>query len=797
MSTIKEFFICLFKKSRTGYKIDISKQTGFILDENMPKDSNNRLIGLFMRFVTVMLITAGTIEGFMSVFNIPYNAAAVLSVLAAVNLFLMLIQLNDFARLGGYLLCIWGVADFYSKNIPLLRSGINAVTNLCYELIRIKYKLPSVDGFDEIITDRSLTIPTLVITGGILFMILIWEICGRHINLALTAAVPFIVISTGLFFDGKPDMLSVVFLCTGWLAAAGIKLCGKSVFCFPQKKQYKIYIHKKQHYYHRQLNGRAAMQFIAFLMIISTILINVSSNVITKDTFDRIMPESQLKEFSDFMVKDAMILAFSKYKNYTVQGAISSGQLGQYSSVHPDHLPDLEITYVPSKLSREYLRAFIGTDYSSNGWTSPESIVNRDIANMTARAAADEGLPPHKMVIKSLDLISDKALLPYYTDLDSNSNIIYKNDTCIDMDITHDTTYELKYYDIPKEPVNDLQYRDYAHFLYTAVPDENQGLLADLCKKQGFSADDPDLVQKLASFFQDNYKYTLDPGLIPWKTDFVNYFLFEHKEGLCAHFATAGTLIYRTLGIPARYVEGYVIDYPLERSDQTVLEHEDIKNWYTGTDALSPHPVTITLSDFKAHAWVEVYRDGYGWVPVELTPIDFSKDYEKKESDYAVADTLAKLMFANSENDDTQKYTVITGEQAAEFTGYVLFAAALIFIAVIFAVLLKTMLRHALRLYRFSKRDAAAVTALYSYTADILSSLDKLENTSFKAADKALSAYMRSPEAVTDIVQQILYSPEPPDKTECENAFISLHTALEKIFANCSLSQKIKIIFKI
>lgn len=75
--------------------------------------------------------------------------------------------------------------------------------------------------------------------------------------------------------------------------------------------------------------------------------------------------------------------------------------------------------------------------------------------------------------------------------------------------------------------------------------------------------------------------------------DFMEFFLAE-KRGYCIHFATAGALLLRMQGIPARYVTGYTVG--LNSSGEG------------------------TALDSDAHAWVEVYITGYGWYPVEMTP---------------------------------------------------------------------------------------------------------------------------------------------------------------------------------
>ena len=70
---------------------------------------------------------------------------------------------------------------------------------------------------------------------------------------------------------------------------------------------------------------------------------------------------------------------------------------------------------------------------------------------------------------------------------------------------------------------------------------------------------------------------------MPSGKDFATWFLNESDTGYCVHFATAGTLMLRALGIPARYVTGY---YATAYANQTV-----------------------TVTTDNAHAWVEYYSD--------------------------------------------------------------------------------------------------------------------------------------------------------------------------------------------
>ena len=63
----------------------------------------------------------------------------------------------------------------------------------------------------------------------------------------------------------------------------------------------------------------------------------------------------------------------------------------------------------------------------------------------------------------------------------------------------------------------------------------------------------------------------------------MNYFLTKNRRGYCAHFASAATLAFRYIGIPARYVEGYAVD-PQDVSEEGTIEYDEkYEAYYEGT----------------------------------------------------------------------------------------------------------------------------------------------------------------------------------------------------------------------
>ena len=66
-------------------------------------------------------------------------------------------------------------------------------------------------------------------------------------------------------------------------------------------------------------------------------------------------------------------------------------------------------------------------------------------------------------------------------------------------------------------------------------------------------------INYVKSYLERHTDYSLSPGKLPRGKDFIEYFLYENKRGYCAHYASAATMIFRAMGIPARYVEGYAV----------------------------------------------------------------------------------------------------------------------------------------------------------------------------------------------------------------------------------------------
>ncbi|MBO5701003.1 MAG: transglutaminase domain-containing protein [Clostridia bacterium] len=221
---------------------------------------------------------------------------------------------------------------------------------------------------------------------------------------------------------------------------------------------------------------------------------------------------------------------------------------------------------------------------------------------LTSIAIRNKGTEPAMAEIKDCSLF----MLPYYLGFGGNYDI-QKSDTSY---VSRDSDYSMEYY-FPISALNsyeewkgnlgeyaqyEKEYRKFVYQNYLTVDDETAKYMNTLISQNNFKLSDPNVILKIASYIQNAATYSLeyDP-LLDVEENVVIAFLDQYKEGKCVHYASAATLLYRTLGIPARYVEGWMI--------------ETVKDQFV--DIANP-----------GHAWVEVYIDDLGWVQVEVTGSD-------------------------------------------------------------------------------------------------------------------------------------------------------------------------------
>lgn len=237
-------------------------------------------------------------------------------------------------------------------------------------------------------------------------------------------------------------------------------------------------------------------------------------------------------------------------------------------------------------------------------------------------------------------------------------------------------------------------------------------------------------VRRIQEFLRQNYQYNLDVKPPPAGRDFVDSFLFESQSGFCSHFATTMAVLLRVEGIPARVATGYSMgEYNRERAAYRV-------------------PASA------AHAWVEVYFPGYGWLEFEPTP------------------AFAAFSYGSGSSIQEENLPLSVQKPAAEQPNRPLPAVLLGAVLVLLAVFVGRIL-----IPRRSAARQAPAETLYWGMRQILSLggwraaqsntpaefVDKIE-AGFSAGDPVLTSVQQ----ITELYQRAVYSPAPPADSEIQ-----------------------------
>ena len=255
-----------------------------------------------------------------------------------------------------------------------------------------------------------------------------------------------------------------------------------------------------------------------------------------------------------------------------------------------------------------YLRLRSFGDYTGSGWTEPKvyetdlqakNPLNYTYSYLTSKA----GYEATNELTVTYYVKDGLTPVPYYAQSKTSYNVYVVTDVAVPSDGKTETFH---YNHVPRPSLQTMlsldggkrsftyDYGQFVRETYLSVPDNVRAELEKIIAEAGLDASSPTVVTDVAAYVKGACKYSGAFGRIPDGEDGVLYFLTKSKEGVCGHFASAATLIYRVLGVPARYTVGYYV-----KTDGGLAQTE----FYSK----------------DAHAWVEIYKDSVGWIPVEVT----------------------------------------------------------------------------------------------------------------------------------------------------------------------------------
>lgn len=154
---------------------------------------------------------------------------------------------------------------------------------------------------------------------------------------------------------------------------------------------------------------------------------------------------------------------------------------------------------------------------------------------------------------------------------------------------------------------------------YMQLPEQSERIQTLATEITSEATTNYEKARQIEAYLSSTYTYNEKPQYLG-TSDMVQEFLFEAEEGFCQQFASSMVLMMRSVGIPSRFVVGYVLD---------MEAYEDIPDSLMYSYGEIPDEKIIY--DHNAHAWVESYFPGVGWVQFE--PTAGQSFYSSDESD--------------------------------------------------------------------------------------------------------------------------------------------------------------------
>jgi transglutaminase-like putative cysteine protease len=254
-----------------------------------------------------------------------------------------------------------------------------------------------------------------------------------------------------------------------------------------------------------------------------------------------------------------------------------------------------------------YLREMSYGDYTGKGWLEADEygkLLDEQYSALylTSLALENSGAVSNMLKIRAK---YDLYVLPYYLSPTQNVHTIQSSDILSVGEVGEE--YTVSYLGAPTRLLKldpsytsfEREYRDYVYSNYTSIDETTAAYMQAIIDDNGnFGYSGRGTVMQtvdlVAKYIQSSAAYNLQyDKALEDEENMAIAFLDKYKEGVCRHYAMAATLMYRTLGIPARYTVGI------------------------HADAVANEWTEVTAD--KGHAWVEVYIDGMGWMMVEVT----------------------------------------------------------------------------------------------------------------------------------------------------------------------------------
>ncbi|MBN2392620.1 MAG: transglutaminase domain-containing protein [Anaerolineae bacterium] len=305
--------------------------------------------------------------------------------------------------------------------------------------------------------------------------------------------------------------------------------------------------------------------------------------------------------------------------------------------------PSMDYRMMEVDVPRHYWRSLTYDNYFGQGWATS----SMGIADYEAGALFTEPeVPNTRLLRQDVRIIGELGGVVYvdgqFVSVDKDYEVAWRPPNEVFAVTTQNRYYRADSL-VPVYTVEGLQaagteYPEWILERYLQLPETTPERVRILARDLTATQPTPyDRAVAIESYLRE-YPYTLDVPAPTRQEDIADYFLFELKEGYCDYYATAMVVLARAAGLPARMVVGYA----------------------TGNYDIVNARYIVTEAD--AHAWVEIYFPGYGWVEFEPTAgvVPISRPRETEEPMIWPTQDLEPLVSSSEPIDEKTSPMIVT-----------------------------------------------------------------------------------------------------------------------------------------
>lgn len=574
-------------------------------------------VGAVMTFATILdfTVTPGIVIPFIAAFSVVYTI-----------LYKLVKKRRALVMVGAMLLAGLIVLLFFkdiSKGVVIIFDQSKATIHkfMYWDAVKPTYKWQ--DGF-VYLTNTVTVLLSMVLCSAISY----FTVVKQSFIAIFLLTFPFFEI--GAAFGAVPNYLYFSFMLASWAAAITVSRAANAKIKTRRSNG------EKQN---AKVDG-SRQKFAGVAIVVAGVVVILFSGITTYLSaigFSRAENVDKLRHDTKYVFSDLVDYITGKDRD----GSLKEGKLYEVENrvIKNRHYITMETTIASTKEPIK-LKGYTATVYKDNCWNQTDYKTYQAMFDEFAESAYMMGDATGRLMTSSPkftgDLFSDITLsnfrrkkpytyATYYATFTADFTSVY--DTYVTPLDNSRYTYpaylsESFLYMVADSAVYKTEqyqaaFSKYKNFVNSEyIKSETTEKVLELA--MSFEASNKyEFLNALRPYLQNNTEYTFFPGKCPKDEDFVENFLFNTKAGYSTHYATAVTVLLQARGYAARYVEGYYI--PAEVFNKT--ESDRVQEYKT-----------VDITDAYAHAWVEVFDDTYGWIPVEVTPGYWHGDFVAPES---------------------------------------------------------------------------------------------------------------------------------------------------------------------